>query len=93
MNRVAIFERASNMLLSTNEVVALAIVAVNSLDRDRQLLSTCQYCGGQRQYASKRGKYVYEHDDDCPAKVIDEIGGVEEKHNGAQDVPIDDAKT
>lgn len=71
-NRVAIYERAKSMTLNADDIVALAQVALQTLDRNRQLLSSCQSCGAPKKYDSDQG-YYYEHNSGCPVGIIEAI--------------------
>lgn len=71
IDRVAVFDRAQSLTLNRNEVVALAKVALQSLDRDRQLLSRCQECGGPKTFDN--GTYFFDHADGCSVKTIEAI--------------------
>ena len=74
LNRVAIYQRAEGLTLNSRDVVALATVALHSLDRDRQLLSSCPECSGPKRYDHDNGGWHFEHKQGCIVQVIEDIG-------------------
>lgn len=73
INHAAVYNRAQALTLNSDQTVALATVAIQSLERDRQLLSSCQICGGPKRYNRERGRWLFEHEADCPVALIEAI--------------------